>query len=93
MVVHDGMKCVPATHEYMFESPFYFDGITFDEYFIEQSYLGYCIANKKMIGYKTLRKQLEDGDIDIIPDEFKISCLFPDNCTAYNDLIPTAKAG
>ena len=91
--MYDGTTKVPATHEYKFESPYYFEGITYDEYFVEQCYLGYCIANKKMVGYKTLREQLIDGDIKTIPDEYKISCPYPENCTAYRSLVLAAKAG
>jgi len=88
MVVYDGTAIIPATHEYKFESPYYFDGITYDEYFVEQCYYHACIARKKI--YKTLRKQLLDGDIQSIPDEYKISCPFPEKCTAYMDLVKVA---
>ena len=88
--MYDGTAIIPATHEYKFESPFYFDGITFDEYFVEQCYYHAYIARKKMIGYKTLRKQLLDGDIQSIPDEYKISCPYPEKCTAYIDLVKVA---
>lgn len=83
----NGMQAVPATHEYKFESPFYFDGISYDEYFVEQCYHHACIARSKMIGYKPLRKQIIDGDIQSIPDEFKISLPYPGNCTAYANLL------
>ena len=85
-----GTGVVPATHEYKFESPFYFDGITYDEYFVEQCYYHACIAGKKMIGYKPLRKQLIDGDIQSVPDVYKKLCPDPDNCTAFTELINVA---
>jgi len=84
--VYDGTAKVPATHEYRFEKPFYFEGITFDEYFVEWCYHGSCIARKEMVGYKPLRKQLIDGDIHSIPDEYKKLCPYPENCTAFMGL-------
>ena len=88
--MYDGTAIVPAIHEYMFESPFYFDGITYDEYFVEQCYYYACLAHKEMIGYKTLRKQLIDGDIQSVPDEYKKLCPDPDSCTAFVKLIKAA---
>ena len=89
-VVYDGTAIVPATHEYRFESPFYFDGITYDEYFVEWCYHSACIACQKMVGYKPLREQLIDGDITFIPDEYKKLCPFPEKCTAFMDLVKVA---
>ena len=88
--MYDGTAKVPITHEYRFEKPFFYEGITFDEYFVEWCYHSACIAGKKMTTYKPLRKQLEDGDIITIPDEYKKLCPDPDNCTAYIELIKVA---
>ena len=87
----DGMKEVPATHEFKHESPFYFDGITHDEYLVEGCYYRYCIANQRMIGYKTLREQIIDGDIQSIPDDYKTSLPYPEACTAYAGLLKADK--
>jgi len=84
---YDGRVKVPSTPEYRREKPFYYEGITFDEYLVEWYYFGSCNTPDKMINYKTLRKQLEDGDIKSIPDSYKILCPFPENCTAFEDLI------
>ena len=86
--MYDGTVKVPATHEYKFESPFYFDGITYDEYFVEWCYYSACIAGKKI--YKSLRDQLLDGDISFISDEYKKLCPYPEKCTAYIDLVKVA---
>lgn len=90
--MYNGKESVPATHEYKRESPFYFDGISFDEYLVEQRYHHSCIARKKMIGYKTLREQILDGDIEEIPDEYKVSLPFPEECTAYSYLLKRTRA-
>ena len=70
-------------------APFYFDGMTWDEFFVEDCYYLYHHAKlaRDLIPYKTIKKQLEDGDINSIPDEYKITCPFPENCTAYKELI------
>jgi len=88
----NGMDKVPMTHEFKHESPFYFDGITYDEYIVERCYHGMCIVKKKMIGYKPLREQILDGDIQSIPDEYKVSLPYPENCTAYANLLKGIKA-
>ena len=88
--MYDGTAKVPATHEYKHESPFYYDGITYDEYFVEWCYLSACIAHKKMTTYKSLRKQLIDGDITFISDEYKKLCPFPEKCMAFADLLKVA---
>jgi len=90
--VYNGKESVPATREYSHESPFYFDGISYDEYFVEQTYRNYCMANKIMVGYKTLRQQIIDGEIDSISDEFKLALPYPENCTAYSELLASSKA-
>ena len=87
MAVYDGTVKVPVTHDYKFEKPFFFDGITEDEYIVEQCYYHAWIASKNKIEYKPLRNQLIDGDIQNVPDEYKISCFDPDNCTAFAELI------
>ena len=84
--MYDGTAVVPATHEYKFESPFYYDGITYDEYFVEQCYYHAWIA-QKIVEYKPLRNQLMDGDIQSVPEEYKISCPFPEDCSAFVDLV------
>ena len=87
----DGMKEVPATHEFKHENPFYFDGITYDEFLVEQCYYHTCIA-QNIIKYKTLREQIVDGDIYCIPDEYKVSLPYPETCTAYANLLKGIKA-
>ena len=72
------------------KAPFYYDGITFDEFFVEMYYFGSRNTPEKRINYKPLRKQLEDEDITNIPDEYKFLCPFPEECTAFSDLIKAA---
>lgn len=64
------------------DRPFYYDGIGIDEWVTEKCYLAYWIASKNteedMGEYIPLRKQLELGLIDRIPEKYKISCLDPD---------------
>ena len=88
--MYNGRAKVPSTMEFTFEKPFYYDGITFDEFFVEMYYYGSRNTPEKMMNYKPLRKQLEDGDIMSIPDEYKLLCPFPENCTAFSDLIKAA---
>jgi len=97
MAVYNGLAEVSATMFWSFEAPagkapFYFDGVTFDEFFVEKCYHDYYMARIAPRGgkYKPLRKQLEDGDIASVPNEYKILCPDPDNCTAFNDLIKIA---
>ena len=97
--MYDGTQKVPVDMFWTFEggqiasaAPFYFDGITFDEFFIEMFYYDYhhAILVPKYIKYKSVRKQLMDGDISEIPDEYKYHLPFPEKCTAYIDLIKVA---
>jgi len=90
MGVYDGTVKVPVENGLLFEKPFFYEGITYDEYFVEQCYLHACIARQDMIGYKPLREQLIDGDIQSVPDEYKISCPYPESCTAFEDLVKVA---
>ena len=75
-------------------APFYFDGITYDEFLVEDSYRNYHHAKlaKQLYPYKIIRKQLEDGDIHSIPNEYKSLLPFPENCTAYANLLKGIKA-
>jgi len=100
MVVYDGTDKVLPTMSWssglpVTYAPFYFNGMTNDEFFVEECYRNYYYARlaPNHMAYKTVRKQLEDGDIDSIPDEYKISCPYPEDCTAYSDLVLSAKAG
>ena len=87
--MYNGRAAVPQTAEYFFEKPFYYNGITFDEYYVEWGYyMTWHATHKKP--YKPLREQLADGDIINIPDEYKVLCPYPGNCTAFEDLIRVA---
>ena len=86
--MYNGTDKIPSTHEFKHEKPFYRDGMTYDEYFIESVCFSESIVKK--IKYKSVEQQLIDGDIHVIPDKYKISCPFPEKCTAYADLIKTA---
>ena len=97
--MYDGTQKVPVDMFWTFEgkqtastAPFYFDGITFDEFFVEMFYYDYHHATlaRKHIKYKPVRKQLEDGDISVIPSEYKFHLPFPEKCTAYIDLVKVA---
>ena len=75
-------------------APYYFDGMTFDEYFIEDSYYSYRLSKPELRikEYKSLRKQLEDGDIYSIPEECKTMLPYPEKCTAYKELLSEKRA-
>jgi hypothetical protein len=95
--VYNGREKVAASDFWTTEAPaskapFYYDGITRDEFFVEQYYFLYYTAKlaPKLKAYKTLRRQLEDGDILGIPDGFKALCPDPNNCMAFLDLINVA---
>ena len=88
--MYNGAEKVPQTSEWRLEIPFYYDGITYDEYFIEWYYFDSCNTLEKKLNYKPLRKQLEDGDITSIPNSYKALCPEPDKCTAFNDLLKIA---
>ena len=85
--MYKGMEKVPSTSEWTFEKPFYYDGITYDEYFVEWYYFNTCNTPEMRINYKSLRKQLEDENITNIPNSYKALCPEPDKCTAYQDLL------
>ena len=91
--MYNGMEKVKPTDFWTMDAPaskapFYYDGITYDEFYVESYYYGACSSMKKT--YKSLRKQLVDGDITSIPDEYKALCPFPEKCTAFSDLIKAA---
>ena len=90
--MHNGAEKILPTMFWTFEAPvskapFYYDGMTYDEYFVEMYYFSIYATSAK---YKTLRKQLEDGDIINIPDEYKALCPHPDSCTAFRNLVKIA---
>lgn len=63
----------------MMEYPFYYEGITQDEYISESHYYNCCVANRFRDGkYQSLRQQLAKGLIKEIPKEYKQFCLNPD---------------
>ena len=84
--MYDGRSKMPSTPDVRLEKPFFYEGITCDEYFVEWRYFGSC---NDMINYKPLRKQLEDGDIvfDKVPEKYKSLLPFPEKCTAFEDLL------
>lgn len=86
----NGTESVPATYDYKHEKPFYFDGITFDEFLVEQCHYHTCIA-QSVIEYKPLREQIIDGDIQSIPEDYKVSLPYPENCTAYVELLKATR--
>ena len=97
--MYDGTKKVPIDMFWTFEgrqtaptAPFYFDGITFDEFYVEMFYYDYhrTVLARKHVKYKSVKKQLEDRDISEIPDEYKSHLPFPENCTAYKHLLKVA---
>jgi len=95
MVVYNGVEKVLPTMFWISgatasNAPFYFDGITNDEFLIEQYYYGMYAGASKILNYKPLRKQLIDGDIMSIPDEYKKLCPYPENCKAFTDLLNVA---
>ena len=64
----------------MRETPFFFEGITQDEYLTENTYFLEVIANSvgKAYDYKSLRQQLLDGEITEIPKKYKRFCIDPE---------------
>ena len=95
--MYDGSERVPLTMIWskgltVTHAPFYYDGITYDEFLVEECYRNYyhAILASKKIGYKSLKKQLEDGEIQSVPDEYKITCPFPEKCTAFSNLVRVA---
>jgi len=87
--VYNGTKKVPATHEYMFEKPFYYEGISYDEYFVEWVCFSESIVKNNI--YKSVKQQLIDGDIRTIPEKYLKLCPNPENCTAYLDLLESIR--
>jgi hypothetical protein len=59
------------------EAPFYYDGISQDEYITEMHYYDDFLCNHNGSEYVPLRKQLKNGLIDKIPEEYKFFCLNP----------------
>ena len=88
--MYDGKIKVPRTAEFTFEKPFYYDDMTYDEYYVEWCYYMLWSALREN-PYKSLRKQLEDGDISSISNEYKVLCPYPENCTAFADLVSHRK--
>ena len=85
MDVYNGREKIPQTAEFSFEKPFYCNGMTYDEYYVEWCYYMAWIASREK-PYKSLQKQLEDGDITSIPEEYKLLCPYPEICTAFEKL-------
>lgn len=65
-----------------YDVPFFYDGIGSDEWITENCYLCIWIAERSEGRdpgkYIPLRKQLELGLIDRIPEKYKAYCLNPD---------------
>mgnify|MGYP000312226922 FL=1 len=57
------------------EAPFYYDGITLNEYMTELCYYMINFDLVKQGKYKTLKQQLADGDISEIPEKYKALCV------------------
>ena len=54
--MYNGREKVTPMGLWDFERPFFYDGITYDEYFVELCYFSSRNTAEKVINYKPLRK-------------------------------------